>query len=65
MARGLAIHRFSARWLRRAQVTLAKDLHGKVKGSIQVGRYITEHVALADAATIPCRLRERTQDTPQ
>jgi len=60
----LAIHRFSARWLRRDQVTLTKDLHGKIKGSIQLGRYITKHVALADAATIPCRLRERTQDTP-
>ncbi len=60
----LAIHRFSARWLRRDQVTLTKDLHGKIKGSILLGRYITKHVALADAGTIPCRLRERTQDTP-
>ncbi len=60
----LAIHRFSARWLRRDQVTRPQDLHGKVKGSIQLSRYITKHVALADAATIPCRVRERTQDTP-
>lgn len=60
----LAIHRFSARWLRRDQVTVTKDLHGKIKGSIQLSRYITKHVALADAATVPCRLRERTQDTP-
>jgi 5-methylcytosine-specific restriction enzyme subunit McrC len=60
----LSIHRFSARWLRRDQVTLTQDLHGKVKGSIQLSRYITKHVALADAATIPCRVRERTQDTP-
>ncbi|PRY57149.1 5-methylcytosine-specific restriction enzyme subunit McrC [Knoellia remsis] len=60
----LAIHRFSARWLQRDQVTVTRDLHGKIKGSIQLGRYITKHVALADAATIPCRLRERTQDTP-
>lgn len=60
----LAIHRFSARWLRRDQVTRTQDLHGKVKGSIQLSRYITKHLALADAATIPCRVRERTQDTP-
>lgn len=60
----LAIHRFSARWLRRDQITLTQNLHGKVKGSIQLSRYITKHVALADAATIPCRVRERTQDTP-
>lgn len=60
----LAIHRFSARWLRRDQITLTQNLHGKVKGSIQLSRYITRHVALADAATIPCRVRERTQDTP-
>ncbi|OLT43933.1 hypothetical protein BJF86_13315 [Serinicoccus sp. CNJ-927] len=60
----LAVHRFSARWLRRDQITLTQDLHGKVKGSIQLSRYITKHVALADAATVPCRVRERTQDTP-
>ena len=60
----LAIHRFSARWLRRDQVTITKNLHGKVKGSILLSRYITHHVALADAATIPCRVRERTHDTP-
>ncbi len=60
----LAIHRFSARWLRRDQVTLTQELHGKVKGSIQLSRYINKHVAVADAATIPCRVRERTQDTP-
>ena len=60
----LAIHRFSARWLRRDQVTRILDLHGKVKGSIQLSRYITRYVAVADAATIPSRVRERTQDTP-
>lgn len=60
----LAIHRFSSRWLRRDQVTLPKDLHGTIRGSIQLSQYVTKHVALADAATIPCRLRQRTQDTP-
>jgi len=60
----LAIPRFSARWLRRDQVTLTKDLKGKIKGSIQLGQYITKHVALADAATIPCR-HANAPRTPQ
>lgn len=60
----LAIHRFSARWLRRDQITVDTELHGKVRGSLRLGTYVSRHLAHGDAATIPVRLRERTPDTP-
>lgn len=59
-----AIRRFAARWLRRDYRTKTQILDGKVKGRILVNRYVTGHLAVGDAARIPCRLQERTLDTP-
>lgn len=58
-----SIHRFAARWLRRDYRTVDRALQGKVKGRILVSRYVSHHLAAGDAATVPCRLPERTQDT--
>nr|WP_306270839.1 hypothetical protein [Ornithinimicrobium sp. HY1793] len=58
------IRRFAARWLRRDYQARHQVLNGKVKGRILVNRYVTEHLAVGDAARIPCRVQERTQDTP-
>lgn len=59
-----AIRRFAARWLRRDYQTRTQVLDGKVKGKILVSRYVSAHLAIGDAARIPCRVQERTQDTP-
>lgn len=58
-----SIRQFAARWLRRDYQTRAQVLDGKVKGKILVGRYVSAHLAVGDAARIPCRVQERTQDT--
>lgn len=59
-----AIRRFAARWLRRGYQTQSRVLSGKVKGKVLISRYVSGHLAVGDAANIPCRLQERTQDTP-
>lgn len=59
-----AIRDFAARWLRRDYQTTARVLNAKVKGKILVSRYVPNHLAVGDAASIPCRVQERTQDTP-
>lgn len=59
-----AIRRFAARWLRRGHQTQTRVLSGRVKGKVLIGRYVSSHLAVGDAARIPCRLQERTQDTP-
>ncbi|MFC6715057.1 5-methylcytosine restriction system specificity protein McrC [Branchiibius cervicis] len=59
-----AIRRFAARWLRRDYQKTTRVLDGKVRGRILVNRYVSGHLAVGDAARIPCRIQERTQDTP-
>lgn len=59
-----AIDRFARRWLRRDYQANTKVFNGKVKGKLLLGRYVTQHVAFADAASVPCKVVERTQDTP-
>lgn len=59
-----AIRRFAARWLRRGHQSNVRVLDGKVKGKILISRYVSHHLAVGDAAYIPCRVQERTQDTP-
>lgn len=59
-----AIDRFARRWLRRDYQANTRVFNGKVKGKLLLGRYVTQHVALADAASVPCKVVERTQDTP-
>lgn len=58
-----SIHRFAARWLRRDYRRVDHVLDGKVKGRPLIGRYVAQHLAMGDAASIPCRVQERTQDT--
>lgn len=59
-----AIRRFAARWLRRGYRSQTRILSGKVKGKVLISRYVSGHLAVGDAANIPCRVQERTQDTP-
>lgn len=59
-----AIRKFAAQWLRRDYQSKTRILNGKVKGKILVNQYVTGHLALGDAARVPCRIQERTQDTP-
>lgn len=58
-----SIHRFAARWLRRDYRRVDQVLDGKVKGRPLISRYVAQHLAVGDAARIPCRVQERTQDT--
>lgn len=50
------------RWLRRDYRRVDQVLGGKVKGRPLVGRYVAQHLAAGDAASIPCRMQERTQN---
>lgn len=59
-----AIRTFASRWLRRDYQSNVRVLDAKVKGRILVSQYVSRHLAVGDAARIPCRIQERTQDTP-
>lgn len=59
-----AIHRFAARWLRRDYRTVDRTFEAKIKGRPLINAYVARHLAVGDAARIPCRVQERTQDTP-
>lgn len=59
-----AVREFASRWLRRDYESTVRVLNGKVKGRVLINRYVSNHLALGDAASIPCRVQERTQDTP-
>lgn len=59
-----AIRKFASRWLRRDYRARRTTLDGKVKGRILVDRYVSHHLSVGDAARVPCRVQERTQDTP-
>ena len=50
------------RWLRRDYRRVDQVLGGKFKGRPLVGRYVAQHLAAVDAASIPCRMQERSQD---
>lgn len=58
------IHRFAARWLRRDYRTVDQVFEAKIRGRPLIDRYVARHLAVGDAARIPCRVQERTQDTP-
>lgn len=58
-----SIRRFASRWLRRDYRRADRVLDGTVKGRPLIGRYVGQHLAVGDAARIPCRVQERTQDT--
>lgn len=58
-----AIRKFASRWLRRDYRKIDRAFQGKVKGRILVSPYVSHHLSVGDAATVPCRVQERTQDT--
>lgn len=55
---------FATRWLRRGYVVREEDLVGRVRGRIDVGRYLSRSVAQARPHVIPARFTEPSHDTP-
>ncbi|MDF1477749.1 hypothetical protein PYV02_01475 [Leifsonia sp. H3M29-4] len=55
---------FAMRWLRRGYVVREEDLVGRVRGRIDVTRYLSHSVAQARPHVIPARFTEPTHDTP-
>lgn len=59
-----AIHRFAARWLRRDYHTTDTLFEGKTRGRFLVSQYVARQLATGHGTSVPCRVHERTQDTP-
>ncbi|KJL45765.1 5-methylcytosine restriction system specificity protein McrC [Microbacterium trichothecenolyticum] len=55
---------FATRWLRRGYVVREEDLVGRVRGRIDVARYLNWSLAQARPHVIPARFTEPTHDTP-
>jgi 5-methylcytosine-specific restriction enzyme subunit McrC len=55
---------FATRWLRRGYVVREEDLVGRVRGRIDVARYLSRSVAQARPHVIPARFTEPSHDTP-
>lgn len=55
---------FATRWLRRGYVVHEEDLIGRVRGRIDIARYLSRSVAQARPHVIPARFTEPTHDTP-
>lgn len=55
---------FATRWLRRGYVVREEDLVGRVRGRIDISRYLGRSVAQAQAHVIPARFTEPSHDTP-
>ncbi|WP_223585607.1 McrC family protein [Microbacterium sp. OVT16B] len=54
---------FATRWLRRGYVVREEDLIGRVRGRIDVARYLRHSLAGARPHVIPARFTEPTHDT--
>ncbi|MET3564710.1 5-methylcytosine-specific restriction enzyme subunit McrC [Leifsonia sp. 563] len=54
---------FATRWLRRGYVVREEDLVGRVRGRIDVARYLSRSVAQGRPHVIPARFTEPSQDT--
>lgn len=54
---------FATRWLRRGYVVSEDDLVGRVRGSIDVARYLSRSVAQARPHVVPSRFTEPSHDT--
>ncbi|MBY6438116.1 hypothetical protein HQ602_17215 [Rhodococcus kroppenstedtii] len=54
---------FATRWLRRGYVVREEDLVGRVRGRIDVARYLSRSVAQARPHVIPARFTEPSHDT--
>lgn len=59
-----AVKNFAVRHLRRDYRSENLILHGEIRGTLLLDRYIQEHMAQADPIHVPCRISQRTQDTP-
>lgn len=55
---------FANRWIRRGYVTRTEDLTGRVRGGVDIPRYVTRSIAQARPHVIPCRFAEPSHDTP-
>lgn len=55
---------FATRWLRRGYVVREEELVGRVRGRIDVARYLSRSVAQARPHVIPARFTEPSHDTP-
>lgn len=54
---------FATRWLRRGYVICEEDLVGRVRGRVDVARYVSRSVAQARPHVIPARFTEPSHDT--
>ncbi|MFQ6486005.1 5-methylcytosine restriction system specificity protein McrC [Brachybacterium epidermidis] len=54
---------FATRWLRRGYVVREEDVVGRVRGRIDVARYLSRSVAQARPHVIPARFTEPSHDT--
>lgn len=55
---------FATRWLRRGYILRQEDLTGRVRGRIDVARYLSHSIAQARPHVIPARFTEPSHDTP-
>ncbi|AZL10090.1 hypothetical protein CXR26_13315 [Brevibacterium aurantiacum] len=55
---------FATRWLRRGYVKREEDLVGRVRGRIDIARYLNTSIAQARPHVIPARFYEPSHDTP-
>ncbi|WP_040167729.1 5-methylcytosine restriction system specificity protein McrC [Microbacterium gorillae] len=54
---------FATRWLRRGYMVREEDLIGRVRGRIDVARYLSRSLAQARPHVVPARFTEPTHDT--
>lgn len=55
--------RFATRWLRRGYLFREEELAGRIRGRVQVGRYVSGSLARGRAQVIPCHYAEPSHDT--
>lgn len=55
---------FATRWLRRGYVVREEELVGRVRGRLDVARYLGQSLARARPQVIPARFTEPSHDTP-
>jgi 5-methylcytosine-specific restriction enzyme subunit McrC len=56
--------RFGSRWLRRGYEAKEEDLVSRIRGRINMPRYMTRSIPQGRAHVIPCRFVEPSHDTP-
>lgn len=58
------LSRFASRWIRRGYESREEDLLGRVRGRVNMQRYIARSLALGRAHVVPSRFAEASHDTP-